>query len=58
MRLRGTGADLYDLEDAIRAARARIRTYVGDSDYYDPDHWLSKGDVSSKGGMGWFDFFK
>ncbi len=35
-----TGAELYDLEDAIRVARSRVRSYLNDSDYYDPDHWL------------------
>lgn len=51
------GSDIFDLEDAVRIARSQIRSYINDSDYYNPDHWLSQGDIS-KGGSGWFDFFK
>ena len=55
-RVRRAGSDLYDLEDSIRIARSQVRSLLRDSDYYDPDHWLSKGDIS-EGGEGWFNFF-
>mmetsp|Transcript_10790 Transcript_10790/g.26728 ORF Transcript_10790/g.26728 Transcript_10790/m.26728 type:complete len:226 (-) Transcript_10790:1309-1986(-) len=55
-RVKTPGADLYDLEDAIRMARSQVRTNIQHSDFYDPDHWLSQGDVS-QGSEGWFNFF-